>query len=88
MFFDESQPFTLAGTAKRVAWFEGATPLRSGWAVGQERLNGTVAIADIDLGRGKLFAMGPEVTQRAQPYATFKLLFNGLLYGPAVAATR
>ena len=32
--------------------------------------------------------MGPEVTQRAQPYATFKLLFNGLLYGPSVAATR
>lgn len=89
IFFDESQPFTLTGTtAKRVAWFEGMAPLRSGWAVGQERLNGTVAIVDADLGRGKLFAMGPEVTQRAQPYATFKLLFNGLLYGPAVAATR
>ena len=89
IFFDESQPFTLAGTTtKRVAWFEGAAPLRSGWAVGQEKLNNTVAIVDADLGRGKLFAMGPEVTQRAQPYATFKLLFNGLLYGPAVAATR
>ncbi len=88
IFFDESQPFVLTGPAKRVAWFEGPTPLRSGWAVGQEKLNGTVAIVDADLGRGKLFAMGPEVTQRAQPYATFKLLFNGLLYGPAIAATR
>ncbi|PTQ58569.1 zinc carboxypeptidase [Sphingomonas sp. PP-CE-3G-477] len=88
IFFDESQPFVLTGTAKRVAWFEGPTPLRSGWAVGQEKLNGSVAIVDADLGRGKLFAMGPEVTQRAQPYATFKLLFNGLLYGPAIAATR
>ena len=88
IFFDESQPFVLTGTAKRVAWFDGPTPLRSGWAVGQEKLNGTVAIVDTDLGRGKLFAMGPEVTQRAQPYATFKLLFNGLLYGPAIAATR
>jgi hypothetical protein len=88
IFFDESQPFVLTGTAKRVAWFEGPASLRSGWAVGQEKLNGTVAIVDVDLGRGKLFAMGPEVTQRAQPYATFKLLFNGLLYGPAIAATR
>ena len=89
IFFDESQPFTLSGTAaKKVAWFEGAAPLRSGWAVGQQKLAGTVAVADVDLGRGKLFAMGPEVTQRAQPYATFKLLFNGLLYGPSVAATR
>jgi hypothetical protein len=89
IFFDESQPFTLSGTgAKRVAWFEGKAPLRSGWAVGQGKLDGTVAVADVDLGKGKLFAMGPEVTQRAQPYATFKLLFNGLLYGPSVAATR
>jgi hypothetical protein len=32
--------------------------------------------------------MGPKVAQRAQPYATFKQLLNGLLYGPAVAATR
>ncbi|MBB3472063.1 M14 metallopeptidase family protein [Sphingomonas sp. BK345] len=88
MFFDESQPFVPAAGATRVAWFDAARPLRSGWAVGQERLRGTVAVADVDLGRGKLFAMGPEVTQRAQPYATFKLLFNGILYGPAIAASR
>ncbi|MEH3035913.1 MAG: M14 family metallopeptidase [Sphingomonas adhaesiva] len=88
MFFDEAQPFVMAPGVQRIAWFEGTSPLRSGWAVGQEKLNGTVAVADADIGRGKLFAMGPEVTQRAQPYATFKLLFNGILYGPAVAATR
>ncbi|MFD1787907.1 hypothetical protein ACFSC3_10000 [Sphingomonas floccifaciens] len=89
LFFDESQPFRLDGGAgNRVAWFDSAKPLRSGWAVGQEKLQGTIAVVDIDLGRGKLFAMGPEVTQRAQPYATFKLLFNGLLYGPAIAASR
>lgn len=89
IFFDESQPFMLSGTAaKKVAWFEGKAPLRSGWAVGQDKLDGTVAVVDADLGKGKLFAMGPEVTQRAQPYATFKLLFNGLLYGPSVTATR
>ena len=88
MFFDESQPFVAAPSLRRIAWFEGATPLRSGWAVGQERLNGTVAVAETDIGRGKLFAMGPEVTQRAQPYATFKLLFNGIFYGPAAAQAR
>ncbi len=89
MFFDDSQPFRLeGGPGTRVAWFDSAKPLRSGWAVGQEKLQGTIAVADIELGRGKLFAMGPEVTQRAQPYATFKLLFNGLLYGPAAAAAR
>ncbi|MFT3978102.1 MAG: M14 family metallopeptidase [Sphingomonas bacterium] len=85
MFFDKNQPFTLGAGATSVAWFDSATPLRSGWAVGQDKLKGTVAIADTDIGRGKLFALGTEVTQRAQPYATFKLLFNGILYGPAAA---
>ena len=60
-------------------------PLRSGWAVGQEKLKGSTGVLDIDVGKGKLFVMGPEVTQRAQSYGTFKFLFNGLLYGPAVA---
>lgn len=88
MFFDKNQPFALGAGATSIAWFDSPTPLRSGWAVGQEKLKGTVAIADADIGRGKLFALGTEVTQRAQPYATFKLLFNGILYGPAVAAAR
>ena len=88
MFFDQNQPFTLGTGATPVAWFDSATPRRSGWAVGQDKLKGTVAIADADLGRGKVFARGTEVTQRAQPYATFKLLFNGILYGPAAAAER
>ncbi|MDP2213603.1 M14 family metallopeptidase [Phenylobacterium sp.] len=88
VFFDRSPTFRpKAGAAgvTPVAWFGDEAPLRSGWAVGQERLNGAVGILDIDLGEGKLFVMGPEVTQRAQSYGTFKFLFNGLLYGPAVA---
>ncbi|WP_300578222.1 M14 metallopeptidase family protein [Phenylobacterium sp.] len=88
VFFDRSPTFQLKAGASGVApvaWFASETPLRSGWAVGQERLKGAVGILDIDLGEGKLFVMGPEVTQRAQSYGTFKFLFNGLLYGPASA---
>lgn len=88
VFFDRSPTFQLkagASGATPVAWFSSETPLRSGWAVGQERLDDTIGILDIDMGDGKLFVMGPEVTQRAQSYGTFKFLFNGLLYGPASA---
>ncbi len=88
VFFDRSPTFTLKAEAAGVtpvAWFDSETPLRSGWAVGQEKLKGTTGILDIDFGKGKLFVMGPEVTQRAQSYGTFKFLFNGLLYGPAAA---
>ncbi len=91
VFFDRSPTFNLKAAATgvaKVSWFDTETPLRSGWAVGQEKLKGSTAVLDIDLGKGKLFVMGPEVTQRAQSYGTFKFLFNGLLYGPAIAASR
>ncbi len=86
VFFYNSPVFTVTGeTAKKVAWFDSETPLRSGWAWGQKALNGTTAIVDASLGKGRVFLIGPEVTSRAQPYATFKLLFNGIYYGPAQA---
>lgn len=94
MLIDHHRSFAGSPTSERQCLTPGASPGSRADAapqrlvVGQEKLNGTVAIADIDLGRGKLFAMGPEVTRRAQPYATFKLLFDGLPYGPAVTATR
>jgi hypothetical protein len=88
VFFDRSPTFNLKASASgvaRVSWFDSDKPLRSGWAVGQEKLKGSTGVLDIDYGKGKLLVMGPEVTQRAQPYGTFKFLFNGLLYGPAAA---
>ena len=91
VFFDRSPTFNLKASAPgvaRVSWFDTDKPLRSGWAVGQEKLKDTTAVLDIDMGKGKMFVMGPEVTQRAQSYGTFKFLFNGILYGPAIAATR
>ncbi|WP_439545095.1 M14 family metallopeptidase [Sandarakinorhabdus sp.] len=86
MFFNRSPSFVPAagnGTAAPVSWFQGRSLLRSGWAVGQEQLAGTIAVADIDVARGKLFVMGPEVVQRAQAYGTFKFLFNAVHYGGA-----
>ena len=86
VLFDESPAFTLpTGAAapgarvERVAWFASPKPLRSGWAWGQEHLDGAVAIAEATVGKGKLYLFGPEITFRAQPHGTFKFLFNGLL---------
>ncbi|MDG2522943.1 M14 family metallopeptidase [Caulobacter segnis] len=81
VFFDRSPAFKAEG-AKPVAWYPQGDVLRSGWAVGQEKLSGTGAIVEKDVGKGKLFLMGPEVAQRAQSHAAFKFLFNGLQYGP------
>jgi len=32
-----------------------------------------------------VFLFGPEITFRAQPHGTFKLLFNSIYYGTSVA---
>ncbi|WP_332767020.1 M14 family metallopeptidase [Phenylobacterium sp.] len=82
VYFDRSPAFA-AGQGARVAWYPEGDVLRSGWALGQDKLVGASAIVDTEVGRGKLFLMGPEVAQRAQSHAAFKFLFNGLLYGPA-----
>jgi hypothetical protein len=82
VMFANSPTFRLAGEGKsrpeRVAWFEGKTPLRSGWAYGQEHLDGGVAIVDAAVGKGRLVLYGPQVLFRAQPHGTFKLFFNAI----------
>jgi hypothetical protein len=91
VFFDNSPVFRLGPSAalqgvKPVVWFDSAEPLRSGWAWGQAYLEGGVQVAEANVGRGKLFLFAPEITFRAQPHGTFKLLFNGIYYGPARSA--
>jgi hypothetical protein len=85
VFFDNSPVFRLVdrGAARRVAWFASAAPLRSGWAVGQQHLEGAVAIADLTLGAGHMAVFGPQITFRGQSHGTFKFLFNGIFYGKA-----
>ena len=85
VFFDNSPVFKLGPNAqssgiKAVAWFDSKTPLRSGWAWGQQYLDGGVAAIEAPLGKGKIFLLGPEILKRAQPHGTFKFLFNGI-YG-------
>lgn len=62
------------------AWFTTDKPLRSRWAWGQSYLKDGVAAFEAPVGKDILYAFGPEITFRAQPHGTFKLLFNGL-YG-------
>ena len=80
-FFDNSPVFRLRGAAPNVrvlATFDSETPLKSGWAWGQEHLEGGIAAAEVTLGKGRIYLYGPEILHRAQPHGTFKLLFNVL----------
>jgi hypothetical protein len=92
VFFDNDPVYKFALDAlskglSPVAWFAGPESLRSGWAWGQQYLNGGVAIAEADIGEGKLFLLAPEVAFRAQPHGTFKFLFNAIDYGASTPVT-
>ncbi len=83
-FFDDSPVFRLGADAATqgvtpIAWFDSRTPLRSGWAWGQNFLEHGVVAAEARVGRGRVLLFGPAILQRAQSHGTFKFLFNGLL---------
>jgi hypothetical protein len=83
VMYDNSPAFRLAPTAeqqgvRRFAWYDSKVPLRSGWAWGQERLEGAVAAVQAPVGQGTVYLFGPEILFRAQPHGTFKWFFNAL----------
>ena len=63
---------------RAIASFDTDTPLHSGWAWGQQFLNGASSPPKRPSGRGRVLLYGPEILQRAQPHGTFKLLFNAI----------
>lgn len=92
VFFNRSPVFRLLPEAsmrgiKPVAWFDKDAPIRSGWTKGQHYLKHSIAVLEAEVGKGKLFLFGPEITFRAQPHGTFKFLFNGIYYGGAESIT-
>jgi len=53
--------------------------MESGWLTGEERLSRKAAMVEAKLGKGRVVLYGFQPQMRAQPEATFKLLFNALL---------
>ncbi len=86
LYYENNPVFNIAPDAKQtraVGWFSGSDLELSGWAWGKEYLNGGAPFVSAKLGAGRVMLLGTDVTFRAQPAATFKLLFNGLLLGAA-----
>jgi hypothetical protein len=83
VFFNNDPVFkvkTPIANMRRVAWFDSKTPLRSGWAWGQEALDQGIAVVDYSPSpQGHVYAFGPEILFRSQPHGNYKLFFNGLL---------
>lgn len=63
---------------KETGYFGDRNVLKSGWAVGEDKLYNKVALAEIPVGEGKAILYAFRVQHRGQTYGTFKLLFNAL----------
>jgi len=65
------------------AKYPAENPLMSGWIHGEKLIQQKSTIVEAPYGKGKIILLGFPVQFRAQPYGTFKLLFNSLLYAGA-----
>ncbi len=84
VYFANSPVFNIAPSALSdqsivpLMWFGKENPLKSGWSWGAHYLQDKVTAFSASVGKGNLFAFGPEITFRAQSHNTFRLLFNQL----------
>jgi hypothetical protein len=78
---EESPALAPTGRPKPrfVARFAEKDVLYSGWLLGESKIAGKGAVVEASLGRGRVVMIGFRPQFRAQPYGTFKVLFNALL---------
>jgi hypothetical protein len=80
VFFETGPTFKISGAGKPVGRYTSDNPLLSGWILGGKYLNGTAAIADVPMGKGRIVSFGFVSTYRGLSEVTYKLLFNAMLY--------
>ncbi len=72
--FDDQAPVVIAK-------YPGKDLLRSGYLLGETYLKNKASVVEVPMGKGRVILLGFGVQNRAQPWATFKLLFNSIYYG-------
>ena len=78
-YFINSSAFAATGDGVRVvARYAKENVLLSGWLLGEDRLRGQIALAEVPLGKGRvvLFAFRPQ--HRGQAWATLPFIWNAL----------
>jgi hypothetical protein len=87
IFFETGPTFKISGDSKSVAHYVSDKPLMSGWILGGKYLNGTSAIAEVPVGKGRVVAFGFIPTYRALSEMTYKFLLNAMLYSSSKSVT-
>ena len=87
IFFESDQAYRLRPgfgmEAAVAARYPRKDILQSGWLLGEEYLRDQANVVSFRVGKGYVVTYGSQIDFRAQPRATFKLLFNGIFHGPS-----
>lgn len=91
VFFEDDQAYRLRPgfgiETKVVSRYPREKVLASGWLLGEEYVKDQANIISFKVGKGNVVTYGSQIDFRAQPRATWKLIFNGIFHGPATPVT-
>jgi hypothetical protein len=76
--FDKLEGFKGSVLAR---YAETGSPLLSGYLFGEKYLLGKAAALDVELDQGHVVLLGFRPEWRAQPFGTFRVVFNAAIYG-------
>jgi len=81
-YFINSQAFESTDPKVRVvARFAKDNLLRSGWLLGEDKLRGKIAMAEVPFGNGRVVLFGFRPLHRAQAWATMPFVWNAITGG-------
>ena len=79
-YFINSSAFTAAADAnvRVIARYAKENVLLSGWLLGEDKLRGQIALADVSVGKGRIVLFGFRPQHRGQTWATLPFIWNAL----------
>ena len=79
-YFVTSAAFTTTADAnvRVIARYAKENVLLSGWLLGEDKLRGQIALAEVGLGKGRIVLFGFRPQHRGQSWATLPLIWNAL----------
>lgn len=87
VFFEDDQAYRLRPgfgvDTQVVSRYPRQNVLASGWLLGEDYLKDQANIVAFRIGKGYVVTYGSQIDFRAQPRATWKLIFNAIFHGPS-----